>query len=217
MMIGRRAVLAGLPLMLAGCAGQAVWAPEESVAAVRHRHPGPPQITLVTCLNNDSRSGAHTGLILNASERVIFDPAGSFRFDGMAERNDVVFGATDAVVARYAAFQASEAYHAILLTKPVSPEVAEAALRGVLAAGPVPKVQCTRVTANVLRALPGFEGLRTTWLPDNLMRQFARLPEVTSEFVYLDQDKWLDANRLAYEEEVLAHAPERAQVSALPA
>lgn len=203
-MIGRRAVLVGLPLAVAGCSGQAVWAPDDRIATVRHRDPGPPQVTLVTCLNNDSRSGAHTGLVINASERVIFDPAGSFAFPGMAERNDVVFGATDAVVAQYVAFQASEAYHAILLTRPVTPEVAGMALTAALSAGPVAKARCTVAASRLLGSLPGFGTIRSTWFPDNLMRQFAGLPGVSAELVYLDDDPWRAAAEAAFEEDVLA-------------
>lgn len=197
-MIHRRAVLFGLPLVAAGCSGQAVWAPDDAVLAARYRHPGPPQVTLVTCLNNETRSGAHTGLIVAGPERVIFDPAGGFTYPGMAERNDVVFGATDAMVAAYTRFQSSDGYHAILQTCVLDPGAAAALVAAVGQAGPVPKAQCTRVTSQVLRALPGFGGLRTTWLPDNLMRQVARLPGVTAEFLYHDADGHREAAHAGY-------------------
>lgn len=200
-MLHRRAVLFGLPLVAAGCSGQAVWAPDDAVIAARFRHPGPPQVTLVTCLNNETRSGAHTGLVVNASERVIFDPAGSFRFPEMAERNDVVFGATDAIVAAYTRFQSTDGYHAILQTKDLDPGAAERLLALVKEAGPVGKSQCTRVTSQVLQQMPGFGDLRTTWLPDNLMRQVAKLPGVTATLIYTDVDGYADAARAGFAED----------------
>lgn len=197
-MIHRRAVLLGLPLVAAGCSGHSVWAPDDAVLAARYRHPGPPQVTLVTCLNNETRSGAHTGLIVSASERVIFDPAGGFAYPGMAERNDVVFGATEAMVAAYARFQSTDGYHAILQTKALDPGAAEALVAAVKQAGPVAKAQCTRVTSQVLREVPGFGALRSTWLPDNLMRQVARVPGVTAEFLYHDADGHREAARAGW-------------------
>jgi hypothetical protein len=203
-MLSRRAVMLGLPLAAAGCGGQSVWAPDDAVARVRFVAPGPPSIALYTSLNNDTRNGAHTGLLITASERVIFDPAGSFRSDAVAERNDVVYGASDAVVAAYELFQGSEAYHMVKLTRIVSPEVAEMALQAVKSAGPVGKTQCTRVTAQVLRTLPGFETLHPSLFPDNLMRQFARLPGVTAELLYTDDDEWKAAATAAYQADVVA-------------
>ncbi len=73
----RRAFLAILAVLsLAGCAADPVWAPEEAVRAVQYRHPGPPRLTLFTMISNDTGSGGHTSLMINASQRVIFDPLG---------------------------------------------------------------------------------------------------------------------------------------------
>jgi hypothetical protein len=65
-----------------------------------------------------------------------------------------------------------------LQTVTVSPAVAEAALRAVMAYGAVPKAQCTLAISSVLRDLPGFESIRTTWYPKNLMDAFGALPGV---------------------------------------
>lgn len=202
-MLERRAFLIGAPLVLAGCAGQAVWAPDDAVESVRYRAPGPPLVTLYTCLNNDTRSGAHTGLLINGAERVLFDPAGSFETPGMVERNDLLFGITDALEAEYTAFQASEGYHLIKLTCELSLQEAMLAHAAAAREGPVAQTQCTRAAAHVLKAVPRFSGLRSSLFPDNLMRQFAALPGVSAEFVYLDDDQWREGAREAYARDVL--------------
>lgn len=203
-MLGRRAVLFGLPLAVAGCGAEPVWAPDDNIARARYRHSGPPVLTLYTSLNNDTLNGAHTGLSINASERVIFDPAGSFAAAGVPERNDVLFGITPAVEEAYSAYQSSPGYHLIKLHIPVTEAVAAQAYASALTAGPVGKTYCTRATASLLKALPGFGGLNVSWFPDNLMKQVAALPGVTAEFVYPVDDGYRDAARSAFARDVQA-------------
>lgn len=40
-----------------------------------------PRISLYTMVNNESGAGAHSALVINASQRVIFDPTGTFKHD----------------------------------------------------------------------------------------------------------------------------------------
>ena len=49
------------------------------VAAAAYVAPGPKSISLITVVNNRSGSGGHSALVINGSQQVIFDPAGSFR------------------------------------------------------------------------------------------------------------------------------------------
>lgn len=185
----RRAFIVGLPLALAACSGQAVWAPEADVQRVVYRHDAPSSITLYTVKNVGSEAGAHTGLLINASQRVIFDPAGSFGHASIPERNDVLFGITPRIEQFYTSYHARTSYFMIKQTMLVAPEVAERALRLAMEYGPVAKANCTRATSDILKQLPGFESLRITFLPDNLERQFARLPGVqTSEHREDDPD-----------------------------
>lgn len=203
-MLDRRAFMVGVPLVLAGCAGKGVWAPDEAVARVRYRAPGPPLVTLYTCLNNDTRAGAHTGVLINADERVLFDPAGSFTTPGLVERNDLYYGVNDALEAEYTAFQGSGGYHLIKLTCELSPEEAARAFAAARVEGPVARTQCTRAAAHVLKAVPRFAHLRSSLFPDNLMRQFAAEPGIRAELVYLDDDQWREGAEEAYARDVLA-------------
>jgi hypothetical protein len=132
-----RAILALVALLgLAACA-EPTWAPQEEVDAARFVAEPPTSITLYTVVNKRSGSGAHSALMVNASERVIFDPAGTWRHPRVPERNDVHFGMTDKAVAFYVDYHARETYDVIEQTVAVSPEVAELVLEKVKANGAV--------------------------------------------------------------------------------
>ena len=109
-----RAVLALLALLtLAACGAEPKWAPEEQVQAARYVHDGPPAITLFTVINNRSNAGAHSGLMINGSERIMFDPAGTWQHPRIPERNDVHYGITPRIVNFYIDYHARETYRVI--------------------------------------------------------------------------------------------------------
>ena len=185
----RRSFIIGLPLALAGCAGQSVIAPAEDIARVAYRDPGPTALTLFTVKNVGTENGAHTGLMISASQRVIFDPAGSFGHPSIPETNDVLFGITPRVEQAYISYHSRLSFYTVSQTVPVTPEVAEQALRLAMGYGAVAKGSCSRATVDILDQLPGFESLRFTLLPDRLQRQFARIPGVvTQEYRETDSD-----------------------------
>ncbi len=70
-----------LAATLAGCATNQPYADDATIAAVAYREPGPATLTLYTMVNNRTGKGGHSSLMINASQRVIFDPAGSFYAD----------------------------------------------------------------------------------------------------------------------------------------
>ncbi len=212
--LSRRAFVIGLPFALAACGGQSVIAPEEDILRAFYRHDGPPALTLFTVRNVDTGNGAHTGLMINASQRVLFDPAGSFGHPTIPERNDVLFGITPRVEELYVSYHARATYYVVIQTLEVPPETAEAALRIALDYGPVGKANCTRATSDILRRLPGFEGINMTFLPDRLEMQFARFPGVTTrEHWEDDADDARDAVIAAYDTEVSAPILEALTVS----
>jgi len=79
----RRTFILSAPLGLAACG-----VTREEVLAPQSR------LTLLTMKNTGSGNGAHTGLMINASQRVLWDPAGTFGHASIPERNDVHFGIT---------------------------------------------------------------------------------------------------------------------------
>jgi hypothetical protein len=166
-------------LFVAACgAAEPRWAPDADVAQARYVHNGPTSITLYTVLSTRDGSGAHAGLLVNGSQRVMFDPAGTWQHPRLPERNDVHFGMRPLMVDFYIDYHARETFDVIEQTILVSPEVAEAALRAVMTYGAVPKSQCTLAISSILRRLPGFEGLPSTWFPKTLMDAFGTMPNV---------------------------------------
>nr|WP_136646364.1 hypothetical protein [Tabrizicola sp. YIM 78059] len=173
---------------LAACGAEPVWAPEEQVQAARFVSDDPPSITLYTVVNKSSGSGAHSAILVNASERVIFDPAGTWHHPRLPERNDVHFGMTDKALAFYIDYHARKTYDVIEQKVYVSPEVAEHVLREVKAYGAVPKAMCTQATSSVLRSTPGFQSMPSTLYPKKLSSAFGELPGVSTRVITDDDD-----------------------------
>ena len=165
-------------LSLAACGAQPIWAPDDAVSAARYEHPEPASITLFTVLSTGSGAGAHAGLLINGSQRVMFDPAGTWRHPRLPERNDVHFGVTPKMVDFYIDYHARETYDVVEQTVEVPPEVAALIMRRALAYGAVPKANCTIAISRVLEGVPGFESLPMTWFPKRMMEAFAELSGV---------------------------------------
>ena len=181
MKILRGAVIcAALCLSLAGCAAKSVWATDQDVARYRHVAGPPTELVLYTSLSDTSGSGGHTSLLVNASQRVLFDPAGNWEYPYAPERNDVRFGFNAMAETNYMAFQAQPGFHAAVQRIRVSPEIAERALQLALANGAVAPAACTTATVALLRQLPGFESVPQTMFPATLMAAFGKLPGVTT-------------------------------------
>lgn len=187
--MNRRHFLIGTPLALTACTASEVWAPDTLVSQYIYREEGPKYLTLYTMKNVGSGNGAHSALLINASQRVIFDPAGSWVQEQMPERNDVLFGVSPRLESYYVSFHARVTFYVIGQRISVTPDVAEQALNLALAAGPAPQGNCSRFTSRLLRQLPGFESIGQTWFPNNLSDTFATLPGVeTREYRENDSD-----------------------------
>lgn len=184
-----RLVLCLMALLgLAACgAAEPKWAPDAQVAAARYVAPGPSTITLFTVINNRSGAGAHAGLLINGSERIMFDPAGTWYHPRLPERNDVHYGMTDKAVAFYIDYHARVTFRVIEQTIEVPKSVADLVASRAKAYGAVPKGQCTRSISTVLSGVPGFETLPRTWFPKKYSQAFATLPGVRTR-VITDKD-----------------------------
>ncbi|TVP98237.1 MAG: hypothetical protein EA338_08470 [Roseinatronobacter sp.] len=177
-------------LFLLSACGQQIWASDAEVQAARHHHGGAPELTLVTIMNYASKRGDHTALFINGSERVIFDPAGSWTLATIPERNDVHFGMTYAAGASFYASHVRPSHYAVVQRLVISPEVAEQAMALALQAGPVPPARCASATSALLRKLPGFDGIRSTIFPQALMSSFAQLPGVQTYELHHDAPEY---------------------------
>ena len=80
-------------LALAGCEFYTPASPDE-IARARYVSPEPPSITLMSMVNARSGKSAHSGILINGSEQVLFDPAGTFTHPDLPRKGDVHYGMT---------------------------------------------------------------------------------------------------------------------------
>lgn len=181
----RRFLIAlALPVLLAACGADNKWASDDAVRQARHATQEPPSITLLTVVGIPRGEGAHSALMINGSQRVIFDPAGSWEHPRIPERHDVLYGIDDNFKNFYIDYHARQTYWVAEDRILVSREVADAAIRAAEAQGATNKSFCAISTGQVLRNVPGFEGAPVGFSPNNLRRWFSTLPGVTERKHY---------------------------------
>lgn len=176
-----------VPALLAACGADNKWAADEVVRAARYTSPEPPSITLFTIVGIPRGEGGHSALMINGSQRVIFDPAGSWEHPHIPERGDVLYGITDNFKRFYIDYHARETYWVAEDRVPVTREVADMAIRAAEGNGAVDQSFCASATSAVLRQVPGFEGAPRGFSPLRLRNWFLTLPGVTS-------DRWMDGD-----------------------
>ncbi len=181
-MMQRRAFLAlTLPAVLAACGADNIWASDDAVRRAAYVSNEPPSITLLTVIGIPRGEGAHSALLINGSQRIIFDPAGSWNHPAIPERHDVLYGITPNFKNFYIDYHARETYWVAEDTKLVPLEVANAAIRAAEAQGATNKSFCAVSTGQVLRKVPGFEGAPSGFSPLKMRNWFLTLPGVTSK------------------------------------
>lgn len=178
--------LLGLALLaLAACGGPAepLWAPDDEVARWSHANGGPARVTVFTVVNNENGSGLHTGLLIAGDERVLFDPAGTFRHPHAPERNDVLYGISDRLLDVYIDYHARESFDVQIQEIDVDSATAQRLIAQVEAYGAVPKAQCALAISRVLSETPGFETVTPGYFPNRTARSIAALPGVRTRVV----------------------------------
>lgn len=176
-------------VLLSACGGRQ-WASDEAVQAARYSNGGAPELTLVTIMNYTTKRGDHTALFINGAERVVFDPAGSWSLAMIPERNDVHFGMTPAAGASFYASHVRPSHYARIQRVAVSPEIAAHAQALALVSGPVGPARCALATSGLLRQLPGFGGIRSTWFPHVLSEDFGSIAGVLSFDLHHDSAEY---------------------------
>ncbi|MFD0981718.1 hypothetical protein [Tropicimonas aquimaris] len=175
-----------LPFLLSACTEPGPWATEQEIRAAAVRDDGPPTITLFTMINNRTGDGAHSGLMVSGSQRIIFDPAGTFYHPYAPQRADVHYGITDRLVDFYIDYHARITYHVVRQDVVVTPEQAEIALKRAQQYGAVSKAFCTTSIHRILRGVPGFEDIPASPRPKRIMRAFDEIPGVRIRRYYDD-------------------------------
>ncbi|WP_323037532.1 hypothetical protein [Pararhodobacter sp.] len=186
--ITRLLALVSLVILAACTTKPVVYAPEADVIAARYQHDGPTEIVIFNVITNDGDRGEHAAMLINASQRVLFDPAGTWTHPDSPERHDVHYGITPAQLYRYTYYHARRTHRVRIQHLEVPPATAEYILRLAEQYGPVPDAYCARSIFDILRQVPGFEGLETSFYPNRLSEQFALIPGVWEEVIYSDAE-----------------------------
>ena len=188
--LSRRAVLLGAPALLAACSTKpVVFDDEATVRAVAYTHPGPKYLAVMTSYNVGTDNGAHTALIINASQRVIFDPAGDFKHSRIPEQHDVLYGGTPAMVRGFVDCHTRQTFWTSVHTKTVSAQSAERAFAMARSMGPQPDGACTTSTSSILEKLPEFQGyVKRVFFPNKLADLLDNVPGIERENFYQDDD-----------------------------
>jgi hypothetical protein len=173
---------------LSACGGKSTWAPDEAVEKHRYVSPDRPYLELKTMISNRTGSGGHASLVINASEVVMYDPAGRWAHPLGPERNDVVFGMFPELEENYDDWHARVTHHVVNQKIYVSREVAQKALQLALNAGPSLDAQCSLNVSGLLVQLQGFESIERTYFPAKLMENFSHLPGVQTTKVFQDDE-----------------------------
>jgi len=179
-MNGLRAGLSIALLLVLGACADTHSDPVQDIAARVYVSPEPTSITLLTVVNSESDFGEHTGILINASQQVLYDPAGSFRSVNLARARDVHYGVTPYMVDYYKSYHARFGYYVVAQTIEVPPDVAEEVFRRAVDRGATPKLQCSVSASWVLHGVPMFSSMSSTLFPGKMMEEFAMLPGVVT-------------------------------------
>ncbi|MDF1620853.1 hypothetical protein [Pseudothioclava nitratireducens] len=166
-----------VPLFLAGCeGGKYVWASDEELQRAAFSTSEPPSVTLYTVVSRRTGNGGHSGLMINGTQRVMFDPSGTWYHPFVPERNDVHYGITERFRKFYIDYHARETFDVIEQTVPVSMQTAELLRAKVQAYGPVGQMYCANSVSDILSDTPGFSPIKRTFFPMKLSEAFGQLP-----------------------------------------
>lgn len=181
-MMNRRGFAAGVTaaVMVGGCA-EPVRDPPEAIERARYRSGGPPSLTLFTMVRVATGKGAHTALLIDGPERVVFDPAGSYRHPRTPRINDLHYGMTPKMEEWFIDYHARSTFFVRRQTLVVSPEAAAQALTLAEEMPRIIDLFCTYRTCEVIAPLPGFEGFPVTMFPDAASRAFGAYPGVKTD------------------------------------
>lgn len=137
-----------------------------------------PSITLLTVRDVRSDGGAHTALLIDGTQRVLWDPAGSFVHPDVPEVGDVLFGVSPLVDKVYTDYHVRPEYYMIRQRKRVDARTADRLIALARSGGRASHATCAITTSRLLREA-GID-VRRTFFPRALMTSFGELPGVTT-------------------------------------
>jgi hypothetical protein len=162
---------------LAGCEFYRPASPDE-ITRARYVSTEPASVTLMSMVNADTGRSAHTGLLINGSQQVLYDPAGTFTHPDLPRAGDVHYGMTPRFVDYYERYHARFDYFVEIQTVPVSRAAADQIIANAQGQGKSMKMTCALAAADVLQPVPPFQNVSHSVFPEALRRDFAAMPGV---------------------------------------
>jgi hypothetical protein len=175
-------LLLGAALALAGCETYRPASLDE-VAGARYVSDAPPSVTLISMVNNRTGRSAHSALLINGSQQVLYDPAGTFTHPDLPRRDDVHYGVTPRFVDYYERYHARFSHHVEAHQVPIGRAQADRLIANAQAEGKTLKAHCALAVADVLRPVPPFEDVTRSYFPEGLRADFAAMPGVRTTYV----------------------------------
>jgi len=169
-------------LALAACETYRPASPEE-IERARYVSDEPPSVTLISMVNNRTGRSAHSALLINGSQQVLYDPAGTFTHPDLPRRDDIHYGMTPRYVDYYERYHARFSHHVEAHEVPVSRAKADQLIANAQAEGKTLKAHCALAVADVLRPVPPFETVPRSYYPEGLRADFAAMPGVRTSYV----------------------------------
>lgn len=178
-------------VILSACVSEAEKAPPASskqIADAIYVSSEPTSVTLLTMVNENGDFGEHSGLLINASQQVLYDPAGTFRHSTAPHARDVNYGMHPGLVQYYKSYHARRGYYVVTQEIEVTPEIAELIFQRSIAQGTTSKLHCGISISSVLNGLPMFADIPTTYYPGKIMNGFGAVSGVDTTYVYEDDE-----------------------------
>jgi hypothetical protein len=159
-------------------------APPDEIARARYVSEEPPSVTLLSMVNARSGRSAHAALLINGSERVLYDPAGTFSHPDLPRAGDIHYGMSPKFVDYYERYHARFTHFVHAQTVEVDRATADRVLANARAHGQSMKMQCGLAVADVLQPVPPFTEVRRSFFPEAAREDFARIAGVEDHYVY---------------------------------
>ena len=156
----------------------------DAIARARYVSPEPPAVTLMSMVNAKSGRSEHSGLLINGSQQVLYDPAGTFTHPDLPRRGDIHYGMTPRFVDYYERYHARFDYFVEAQKVPISRAAADQLIANAEAQGQSMKLTCGLDVADVLQPVPPFQGVRKSWFPQALRDDFEHIAGVQDSYVY---------------------------------
>ena len=157
---------------------------EDEVARARYVSSEPPSVTLLSMVNTGSGRSAHAALLINGSQQVLYDPAGTFTHPALPRRDDIHYGMTPRYVDYYERYHARFDHFVQAQRVYVDRATADQVLANAQAEGKQLKMECGLAVADVLQPVPPFQEVRKSFFPEVVRRDFAGIAGVENHYVY---------------------------------